>query len=106
MRAFNYIIRLYILCVLAVMYYNDIMSQKARTVVAKIRRQSRVRPYRERAEITPLLATVGTKSNGSGNGKSHGTTIHIDNQLYPIVEDFEGDLEICSYFINFYTYSK
>lgn len=72
------------------MYYNDIMSQKARTVVAKIRRQSRVRPYRERAEITPLLATVGTKPNG----KSHGTAIQIDNQLYPIVEDYEGDLKI------------
>lgn len=63
------------------------MSQKARTIVAKIRRQSRVRPYRERAEITPLLATVGSNKS---NGKS--TSINFDTHLYPIVENLEGKI--------------
>lgn len=83
-----------------VMYWNDIMSQKARTIVAKIRRQSRVRPYRERVEITPLLAKVGTNgtsngvsngaSNGISNGKSQESRINIQHRLYPIVETYEG----------------
>lgn len=60
-----------------VMYWNEIMSQKARTIMAKLRRQSRVRPYRERTEITPLLTTGSTKN---------GATINIDNHLYPIDE--------------------
>lgn len=67
-----------------VMYWNEIMSHKARTLVAKLRRQSRVRPYRERAEITPLLsAQNGHKTNGNS------TSIDINSQLYPIVESFE-----------------
>lgn len=70
----------------AVMYWNDIMSHKARTLMSKIRRQSRVRPYRERAEITPLLAT----SNGhKQNGKA--TVIELSDRLYPLVEENEGD---------------
>lgn len=68
------------------MYWNDIMSHKARTLVAKLRRQSRVRPYRERAEITPLLhASNGHKQNGKSS------VININNSLYPIVEVFEGE---------------
>lgn len=68
------------------MYWNEIMSHKARTLVAKLRRQSRVRPYRERAEITPLLAT----SNGhKQNGKS--SVINMNDRLYPIVEVYEGE---------------
>lgn len=62
------------------------MSHKARTLVAKLRRQSRVRPYRERTEITPLLAPNGHKQQ---NGKS--SVINITNNLYPIVEVFEGE---------------
>lgn len=66
------------------MYWNEIMSHKARTLVAKLRRQSRVRPYRERAEITPLLSTP----NGH---KAHGKScVNYTNGLYPIVEVFEG----------------
>lgn len=90
------------------MYWNDIMSQKARTIVAKIRRQSRVRPYRERVEITPLLAKVGTNgtsngaingisngaSNGISNGKSQESRINIQHRLYPIVETYEGEFPI------------
>lgn len=61
------------------------MSHKARTLVAKLRRQSRVRPYRERAEITPLLHnTNGHKQNGKSS------VINVNNSLYPIVEMFEG----------------
>lgn len=60
------------------------MSHKARTLVAKLRRQSRVRPYRERAEITPLLsAQNGHKTNGKS------TAIDMNSHLYPIVEVFE-----------------
>lgn len=76
--------------VIAVMYWNEIMSQKARTIVAKLRRRSRVRPYRERTEITPLLTTSSHK-NGMSNGISNGTTVHIDNQLYPIDEIVLGE---------------
>lgn len=49
-------------------------------------RQSRVRPYRERAEITPLLAAQnGQKQNG------HSSVINISNNLYPILEVYEGE---------------
>lgn len=79
----------------AVMYWNDIMSHKARTLMSKLRRQSRVRPYRERAEITPLLANSnsGHKANDyKTNGKS--TVIELDersdNRLYPLLEENEG----------------
>lgn len=68
------------------MYWNEIMSHKARTLVAKLRRQSRVRPYRERTEITPLL---GSANGHKQNGKS--SIINITNNLYPIVEVFEGE---------------
>lgn len=74
------------------MYWNEIMSQKARTIVAKLRRQSRVRPYRERTEITPLL----TASESQKNLKSNGTTIHIDNHLYPIHEIVPGKFDFQS----------
>lgn len=68
------------------MYWNEIMSHKARTLVAKLRRQSRVRPYRERAEITPLLAAQnGKKENGNSS------VINISNNLYPILEVYEGE---------------
>lgn len=78
------------------------MSQKARTVMAKLRRQSRVRPYRERSEITPLLATT---ENGKQNGKANGTSIHMDNSLYPINEVFHGKFEFV-YFKNSSTKQK
>lgn len=72
------------------MYWNEIMSQKARTIVAKLRRQSRVRPYRERTEITPLL----TASESQKSLKSNGATIHIDNDhLYPIHEIVPGKFD-------------
>lgn len=72
-----------------VMYWNEIMSHKARTLVAKLRRQSRVRPYRERAEITPLLsAQNGQKQNGNSS------VINISNNLYPILEVYEGEIKI------------
>lgn len=72
-----------------VMYWNEIMSHKARTLVAKLRRQSRVRPYRERAEITPLLsAQNGHKTNGKS------TAIDMNSHLYPIVEVFEEGKKI------------
>lgn len=72
------------------MYWNEIMSHKARTLMSKIRRQSRVRPYRERAEITPLLsATNGHKTNGNS------TAINLpDDRLYPLVEVIEGNSKI------------
>lgn len=63
------------------------MSQKARTIMAKLRRQSRVRPYRERTEITPLLTTADSHKNG----KSNGTSIHMENHLYPIEEVVPGE---------------
>lgn len=86
------------------------MARKARMMVSKMRhlRQSRVRPYRERNEITPLLSAFkdrnGSTSNGNGikmngiNGHasghtskpSNGTTITMQNQLYPIEEDDTG----------------
>lgn len=78
------------------MYWNDIMSHKARTLMSKIRRQSRVRPYRERAEITPLLATSnGHKQNGNS------TAINMNDRLYPIVEVYEGN-QRCNQFICLY----
>lgn len=61
------------------------MSHKARTLVAKLRRQSRVRPYRERAEITPLL------SDQNGHTKNGTSAININNGLYPILEVYEGE---------------
>lgn len=80
------------------------MARKARTMVAKLRRQSRVRPYRERTEITPLLATGGKRQpeirpttagtnglNGTKANGTNGTAIHIQNQLHPIEEDFMGE---------------
>lgn len=67
------------------MYWNEIMSHKARTLVAKLRRQSRVRPYRERAEITPLL------SHQNGHKKNGTSAININNGLYPILEVYEGE---------------
>lgn len=72
------------------MYWNDIMSHKARTLMSKLRRQSRVRPYRERAEITPLLASSnGHKANGNKkNGLT--TVIEMENRLYPLLEENEG----------------
>lgn len=76
--------------IFVVMYWNDIMSHKARTLMSKLRRQSRVRPYRERAEITPLLATSnGHKANGN---KTNGltTVIQMENRLYPLLEENEG----------------
>lgn len=94
-----------------VMYWNDTMARKARMMVAKLRRKSRVRPYREKSEITPLLApptpskdTVrsnGVVANGVNGVNGHtstrkmangtnGTTITINNQLYPIEEDEAG----------------
>lgn len=86
------------------MYWNDIMARKARTMVARLRRKSRIRPYRERTEITPLLSTT-EKENGVANGKPHtnglknnGTTIMISNHLYPIDEDYGGEENNCSYF--------
>lgn len=73
------------------MYWNEIMSHKARTLMSKIRRQSRVRPYRERAEITPLLANSnGHKTNGTNGINSKCTTINMNDRLYPIVEVYEG----------------
>lgn len=92
------------------MYWNDTMARKARMMVSKMRhlRQSRVRPYRERNEITPLLSAFkdtnggrpignGIKMNGiNGHASGHssklsnGTTITIQNQLYPIEEDDIG----------------
>lgn len=61
------------------------MSHKARTLMSKIRRESRVRPYRERAEITPLL------SNSNGH-KNNGATVDIPmDRLYPIVEVVDGN---------------
>lgn len=86
------------------------MARKARTMVAKLRRQSRVRPYRERTEITPLLATTdktnGTEMvNGKKCGKPNGTTIQIQNQLYPIEEDFVGKLVFLSPLIYVYDYT-
>lgn len=76
-------------------------------MVAKLRRQSRVRPYRERSEITPLLSAVSKdtpasngviQANGTNKTNGHaakqngmnGTTITIHNQLYPIEEDEAG----------------
>lgn len=81
---------LFYIIYIAVMYWNDIMSHKARTLMSKLRRQSRVRPYRERVEITPLLANSnGRKSNGyQTNGKS--TVIEMENRLYPLLEEAEG----------------
>ncbi|XP_055301926.1 sodium/potassium/calcium exchanger 3-like isoform X2 [Sitodiplosis mosellana] len=89
---------------IAVMYWNEIMSHKARTLVAKLRRQSRVRPYRERAEITPLLAAQnGQKQNGNSS------VINISNNLYPILEVYEDyadtpykvphDINCCAYLL-------
>lgn len=83
-----------ILLFLKVMYWNDIMARKARTMVARLRRKSRIRPYRERTEITPLLSST-EKENGVVNGKlnglkNNGTTVMISNQLYPIDEDYVG----------------
>lgn len=79
---------------LSVMYWNDIMARKARTLLAKLRRQSRVRPYRERTEITPLLATTDKNTTAvitTKNGTTqNGTVIHVPNHLYPIEEDFNG----------------
>lgn len=85
------------------------MARKARTMVAKLRRQSRVRPYRERTEITPLLATSAKSqsekrtpnvlSNGLNGTKTNGvngTAIHIQNHLHPIEEDFMGEFDITS----------
>lgn len=91
------------------------MARKARTMLSKLRRQSRVRPYRERSEITPLLAsqkngrslpnglnglngTNGVNGINGVNGKGstsdasgkNGTTIHIQNVLYPIEEIYPG----------------
>lgn len=68
------------------MYWNEIMSHKARTLIAKFRRQSRVRPYRERTEITPLL-TVHNQHKQNENT----SVINISNKLYPILEIFEGE---------------
>lgn len=80
------------------------MARKARTMVSKLRRQSRVRPYRERTEITPLLATNGKSQpeikattafpnglNGTKTNGVNGTSINIQNQLHPIDEDFLGE---------------
>lgn len=84
------------------MYWNDAMARKARMMVSKIRRKSRVRPYRERTEITPLLSRQSGSENGNikmsdvnGQGPKatpvgNGTTITIVNQLYPIEEDEIG----------------
>lgn len=93
------------------MYCNDIMSRKTRTMLSKLRRQSRVRSYRERTEITPLLATqkngksISNGLNGvngvngfTENGKN-GTTIHIQNVLYPIEENYAGK---CMLFVFFF----
>lgn len=80
------------------MYWNEIMSHKARTLMSKLRRQSRVRPYRERAEITPLLATSnGHKASGS---KSNGltTVVEIENRLYPLLEETEGKFRQILYY--------
>lgn len=78
--------KIIVFVVYIVMYWNEIMSHKARTLVAKLRRQSRVRPYRERAEITPLLAAQnGHKQNGNSS------VINISNNLYPILEVYEGE---------------
>lgn len=81
---------LFYIIYIAVMYWNDIMSHKARTLMSKLRRQSRVRPYRERVEITPLLATPnGHKPNGyHTNGLS--TVVEMENRLYPLLEETEG----------------
>lgn len=81
---------LFYIIYIAVMYWNDIMSHKARTLMSKLRRQSRVRPYRERVEITPLLANSnGHKPNGyHTNGKS--TVVEMENRLYPLLEETEG----------------
>lgn len=73
--------------ILLVMFWNNTMSHKARTLVAKLRRQSRVRPYRETAEITPLLQN-GHKQNGKSS------IINISNNLYPILEVYEGECQL------------
>lgn len=78
---------------IAVMYWNDIMSHKARTLMSKLRRESRVRPYRQRAEITPLLAASnGHKANGT---KTNGltTVVEIEHPLYPVLEETEDYAE-------------
>lgn len=89
------------------MYWNDTMARKARMMVSKIRRKSRVRPYRERTEITPLLSKQTSSENGNikmsdvnGQGSKatpvvgNGTAITIVNQLYPIEEDEIGKSDL------------
>ena len=101
---------------IAVMYWNEIMSHKARTLVAKLRRylslwffsasiknknkeffiqffnrQSRVRPYRERAEITPLLAAQNAQKQSGQKQNGNSSVINISNNLYPILEVYEGE---------------
>lgn len=51
-----------------VLYYNDVMSRKAKMLVSKYRKKYRpVRPFREVTEISPLL------SKGKKNTKSFAT---------------------------------
>ncbi|CAD7087881.1 unnamed protein product [Hermetia illucens] len=60
------------------MYCNDAMARKARRLVAKCRHRTKIHPYKEVTEISPLLECNGNGikiSNGNGftmNGLYHG----------------------------------
>lgn len=48
---------------LAVMYCNDIVATKVRTMVSNLKRKPKVRPYREVTEIAPLLTKDGQSAD-------------------------------------------
>lgn len=69
------------------MYCNDYISLKVRCMVSRVRRKSRVRPYREVTEIMPLLQDQ-QKAAAAANGHTNGggayatlDTIVEDNQM-------------------------
>lgn len=67
-----------------VMYCNDSISNKVRTVVAKLKKKPTIRPFREVTEIIPLLHE-DTK-NKSSNGQ------HIYPALETIAENYSTEI--------------
>jgi len=69
---------------ITILYYNDVMSRKAKMLVAKYRKRYRsVRPYKEVTEISPLLAKDNSKKDANGNvNHSIINGFHLDEDDY------------------------
>ncbi|XP_055845379.1 sodium/potassium/calcium exchanger 4-like [Episyrphus balteatus] len=81
------------------LYWNDVMARKARKLISKVRRKSRVRPFRQVNEISPLLGTISEEKIipstsvdvGSLDVRKYDTNSPMTDSVCSVESDFADD---------------